>query len=429
MTEYLKLQPGGKISLFKYNKDRCGEHRSKNKNGKYQIYRKATKELVQEFDTEKEQSNFFYDEVPLEHVFAHLRADFYIADGANLGDLLGAIDNDEDLTNLVSVLFPMYPTVASHPAHNFGESAEDLIIRHSGVLADGNFDVELDLGFTNTQNWDDETQISIDENFPIYEGDKCVAQMIYQPTLLDVLKALFGGGHEPIAFTKEGIFNAVGMPVEEPLTCLFAPCAVEEELTLGDIFKYVSEHELLQDVIAMYSWCSGIEEFHRAALLPLAKEDDDEKLWHLEIARYVSIYATKNGYFNYQPDFIGVGELSKDLVAHYKEHGLELPDSQTYGIGMTPPNELVHLPVHCETDMEFSFVNKQYKVVEKKKAKTFYTLLDLLDAIYFEISFYGGSPQEIQEVKEEVQGRIESIRENVDLLPPFVENLGEEESK
>lgn len=143
-------------------------------------------------------------------------------------------------------------------------------------------------------------------------------------------------------------------------------CIIELGVTLGDIFDAVEKHPDLKSFISMYSRCH-VDEFHKEAKRPPLHKADDLK--YLELSRHFQYDEGQYDHFN------GIGKPN--------EYGHD-----SYAIEFTPVNEMVHLEVRLNTKCS---VQKDHTEVET--TETHYSLLEVLDGIYFEISFVG-SPAE-----------------------------------
>jgi hypothetical protein len=196
-----------------------------------------------------------------------------------------------------------------------------------------------------------------------------------------------------VRITKEGlksfkwdgtIREYVEEKVESYIPKLRNSCRLDLGVTLGDIFDAVEQHPDLKAFIGMYSWCN-MNAFHKEAKRePLKKSD----LEYLEISRYFEDGTTWD-------NFDGMGKPENP------EDGTELIN---YGIGFTPVSEMVHLEVRLNPKCS---IQEDYK--EVGTTKTCYSLLEVLDAIYWEISFYGNPPDrdtkmaELQEMVKEIK--------------------------
>jgi hypothetical protein len=172
--------------------------------------------------------------------------------------------------------------------------------------------------------------------------------------------------------------------------------SIEPGTTLGDVFRMVESYPNLQAFIAQYSWCEGIERFHQEARRPLIKlydpdeEVDDQPLVATCINQFGSI--SEEGWLSISADF----------------HGRDEHTNTKFGVGMTPVNELVNLPIElCETVKISTGIERDAEVISWKKG---ITLLDFLDSIYWEISFYGVDPECRDEMRDEVRQTVADIR-------------------
>lgn len=193
-------------------------------------------------------------------------------------------------------------------------------------------------------------------------------------------------------------------------------CEIEEGVTLLDIFRTVSQYKMLRLFVAQYSWCKAIDDFHAQAEEPNydeADEDPDEKMDALEIY-WATDYGTDEGkpYMNCDPAFHGIGKAR----GKYAEDAP--PDFQMrWSVSMSPMYSIAHLPVVLNPHVELY----DYEPLKKKPlakgesikpfftATKVFTLQDVLDAIYWEISFHG-SPQGKSEFKDELNARMEDIK-------------------
>ena len=408
MSEYFRISPGGQLTLYKHNGERQGKYRYCKVDGKPALKDRETKEVVQVFETEEDQLNFFYDSNEnVEYTWTGLRNSVYLDEGVTLGDILKVIEDHAELETLAEAIAPLYPAIRGHVA--IDEPADLMIVTAQGIVRKGVFHFEYELGFQNGRNWDHTTVVEISNSFPIYENGEFVADLIYEPTLFDLLVALFGGDDgEPCELTKEGL----GLE-GDAIDYLLRPIKVAEDVTLGDVFNFVENNPMLKQFISAYSWCRPIDEFHQQAKKPVPADKEDSKLWHLELTRHCTIY-NKDSWFHCDADFHGIGELSEDEKEWKKEHPeRERPDYTTYGVSMTHMAVLASLPFVLDEKFELTWVTKSYKVKQKRVIQMGYTLMDFLDAIYWDISFYGG-PEDAESIRETLSSQIKEIKEALD---------------
>src|SRR5581483_34510 len=185
----------------------------------------------------------------------------------------------------------------------------------------------------------------------------------------------------------------VEVPIKDIVHELRVACEIEQGVTLGDIFKAVSQHELLMYVIGSFAWCRP-EAFHKEAEKPAVPSD----LHFIELVKHIEI------------DQFGAD-------AHVDVHGVGPNDSgeivNNWSIELTPVNELASVPVRLDPNVK---VLKDYQ--EIASAPSCFSLFEVLQEIYFEISFHG-SPQDRQEFADEMALRVKEIKSGEAKLVPF----------
>lgn len=211
-------------------------------------------------------------------------------------------------------------------------------------------------------------------------------------------------------------------------THLRSTCEIAPGTTLGQIFAAVDRYKLLKLMIAQYSWCRAIEEFHAQAQEPMRKEPDDEKMTHLEIYWHVEAEEFKEKIkhpgglrerirtvdYEVSPDFHGIGPCKEG--EDHRGNGLEY-----YSVSYSPMYELADLPVVLkkEFDVYTPWDSSQPKKKPEKilSSKREFTLLEVLDAIYWDISFMGG-PEDNKNFIAEMNDRMEEIKSGeVPMIP------------
>ena len=181
-------------------------------------------------------------------------------------------------------------------------------------------------------------------------------------------------------------------------------CEIEPGVTLGDIFQAVQDDKTLMDFIAQYSWCWAIQEFHDEAKLP-PHETIDTKIVEILIEAYSELHTARKGKktFPEKPmsfngvwlHFTGIGE-----------------DGVHYSISCTPMNELANVPVRLSNTCTF---DKDFERLFEQPCEYCFSLLDVLDAIYFDISFHG-SPSQNKEFIQGLKGMVDEINEHPEQL-------------
>lgn len=174
---------------------------------------------------------------------------------------------------------------------------------------------------------------------------------------------------------------------------------IEPGVKLGDIFQMVKSYPLLEAFLAQYSWCWGIEDIHKEASRPPLKlyeppadEEDDNPLVAISVEQYGTL--SEEGWLEIGMDVSGRAEPTEKC----KE--------TKYGISMTPAYELADLSVELSENL---VVNPRRAAPEIMTCRRGVTLLEFLDAIYWEISFYGG-PEERDELRAEMRQTVAEIK-------------------
>lgn len=202
---------------------------------------------------------------------------------------------------------------------------------------------------------------------------------------------------EYIRITKEGMFEHEWDPetrtwpatkVEKKVVSrLRNTCKIDPDVTLRDIFELVASSPELLAFFAEYSWCRSISEFHEQARQPGPQLSGIE---YLEIVRHIAI-STSN--WEGKPDV----EMPIDFGGVGK-------DGTHYSCSLTPMNQIAHLPLRLNLECKMFMDHKLTGTYA-----TGFSLLDVLDTIYDDISFHG-SPKETEEVSRELVTMMEDIK-------------------
>jgi hypothetical protein len=178
-------------------------------------------------------------------------------------------------------------------------------------------------------------------------------------------------------------------PPEEDRILTYLRCTVgdvEPGTTLGDVFRAVERYPLLEAFMSQYSWCHDIYGFHGEAKKPLVKlfdpesPGDDDPLLAVVVKQY-SVIDDPHGHPYFGTDIYG------------RASGTGKYGYTKYGISLTPVNELAVLPIEIEKD-GWDGMN----------------LLQFLDAIYWEISFYGGTPDSRNDIRDTLRKTVAEIK-------------------
>ncbi len=166
-------------------------------------------------------------------------------------------------------------------------------------------------------------------------------------------------------------------------------CEIEEGVTLKQIMNVVANDPPLSLIVSMYSDVQDIEGFHKELN---SKKKTDTKLSHIEIYRSGQIYKKDLSVWT---DWIGI--LKKK-----GKYGKEV------GLSYVPLYKMANLPVKLKTDFKVWSMNEIKPEKPAIDYKTSFTLLEILHAIYYDISFHGG-PKEREAIKKEMAETVDKI--------------------
>ena len=342
-----------------------------------------------------------YKEHTIECSWSVLRNTFTIEEGVTYGDLLDLIENDLFLHSFVAENYPLWNSYVS-----VNEDIDYYPIRWTGCVTNGK------LQFFNDSRSVPNPSLPLKlEPFVRIEGfnGKVYHEGKYCWSLLDVLEAVFGDCQcqiEPgFIFKPEGLWHPGLDLVDEPFKYLVKKCDIEPSVTLQNMFNWVRRHDDVKDFIQFYSWCHSIDEFHEEAQKPYDPSTDDEPLASIDVTR-----VAKFGKFRDKDPWTFDNYLDMG--------GSKDGDEQGYALEFTPVNELAHLPLSYASTTEICQSARYSRSGNVKEGHKLlvkciwpYTLLELLDAIYWEISFMG-APEDRDGAKEELQERYENFDKN-----------------
>lgn len=201
------------------------------------------------------------------------------------------------------------------------------------------------------------------------------------------------------------------VPVEKQRSMLHylrCSCHIEDGVTLGDVFNAVEPHADLVNLIENWAWCD-VRAFHAEA----KKSAKPSTMHCIEIAKSIQMELYTDPDINSAQenlDVSGVGPLDYD---EEWEGGRKKGEIVHWAIDFTPVSEMVNLPVRLAPR-----VNVRRTDYNKHGMDAFedlgnypacYSLLDVLGAIYFEISFHG-SPDS----RDEKLGELVDMKAQID---------------
>jgi hypothetical protein len=230
---------------------------------------------------------------------------------------------------------------------------------------------------------------------------------------------------EKVTLTPDGLMVAQWNPDTEEqeeelmeatdptvLSHLRTYCEIDPDTTLWHIMDFVRKSEVLTFLISQYTWCSNIDDFHNELDKP-AIIDENDKMDHLEVCWAVDYLKTSN-YTNFgmTPEFHGVSLplTAEDQAAASAESGFEqaVGRIEKYSVSASPLNQFAHLKLVLNAKVEVYRLKKHPKLKNYKllTSECDFSLLDIIDSIYFDISFHGPPDQRdkfVEELKEQVE--------------------------
>jgi hypothetical protein len=345
-----------------------------------------------------------YDrEEPLPHLLTCLKDIFQIELGVTFNDFLQALQEQETFYGLLgkSIATRLYYDCWEYK----GEHIPDTItIRRQVDINDGFFRLVP------------ETNGPI----PIYYGDLpliidpklevCDVSVHCDFTFLEAIYSLLGMDLGQVNVKKDGFYDIDGVTKIDPIDHLMCYCEFDSDVTLLDIFNMVANHGLLKYFISLYSNAPHINAYHRAA-----REQPTEIIdfHYLEVYEISKIYHKKNyNWYEFgNPDFHGIGPLDPSENKYYDEHPeQERPSISYMAIEFYHPSVIANLPIRITTEYNIWDYNKSRKPIFTGEKK--FTLLEVLDAIYDEITFFGLPSNGVAKLAE-INEQIDQIKENI----------------
>lgn len=216
---------------------------------------------------------------------------------------------------------------------------------------------------------------------------------------------VFKGLGDCVRLEPDGLYlyrrAAVGAPHvrsaadEDVFPHLRRPCLVAAGVSLGDVMRFVEGNAPLADFLARYSWCRHLPEFNEHAR---RSPRDPGRVERLEVVRSgILHYADgSTGWFESCWHFRGIGTAVEGDAGH--SPGEEMP----IGVSTMGLDRIAQLPLRVVPKSPVFVLGKGVRGVSYDTEGA-PSLLELLDAIYWSISFHGG-PEDREMWQERLQG-------------------------
>jgi hypothetical protein len=215
---------------------------------------------------------------------------------------------------------------------------------------------------------------------------------------------------------KDGIIIAnAGSSSEKNVTdvailYLMQPCEIEDGVTLKDIFLILKRDMSFYKTL-IQNW---VEEIVEEGLSPTKSQDDASqcKIDYLELSWNLTAESGKENYFSglEMPEFHGVGSWPAT------EHNPE--GSGAISIMFSPANHLANIPLKLKQTLNLD-LQTEYKFKERiTYHNPTYTLLQILYAIIWEMSFLG-KPEKRNTELEKLNQVVEDVKNGTAELIPM----------
>jgi hypothetical protein len=407
MSEKIRITKDG-LKTWRWDYDLRKQCRIKKNDYGYCVEKDGV--ILHQAPSKEEANEFFWAQETIVSPWTYLRHNVSIDDDINAGDIRKIIRKYEEFEILCNLLWPTWDT--------YPNSDSKVSVCRVGNITNG----DLTFHCLNSDNnketmciWQQDVVLSV------LQEEKILVDEPYCLSLLEVLSGLFINPVVPfdnnsflIPALHEVNLTKEGLRKENPLKYLLHPVKVDKDVTVGDIFRWVAQNEELKSFISMYSWCQEIDAFHEEAANP------QESAWHAkihyaEVYRSLEVHVGERHSIDEGLNFHGVGEILEDTLKFYERTNSPAPSTDRYSLSGSSVGTYSHLPLRVEEMVEI----QQMPIYSRKggckqplkilaKVRCPWTLLEILDAIYWDISFYGSPSQRDGEMKV-LQDRLENF--------------------
>ena len=404
----IKLTPTG-FKYYEYDREDPQFAHLKNgfSKGKYLIIEKDTGKTVASYDSDLHRDDYWYVEKPLPHLLTCLKDVFKVEPGATYNDFLLALQ-EETFYGVID------KSIAARLQYGYWNYQGDhipniLTIRQHADTSTGFFQLVPETNGPTPVYYGD-LPLTVDPNLELF-GIPVNCEF----TFLEAIHSLLGLYPGQIRVQKNGFYDENGVAKVDPMEHLMHYCEFEPDVTLLDIFNMVGNHGLLKQFLSIYSNAPHINAYHRAAR---EKPHESIDLHYLEVSEVGEIYHKKK-YSSFEfgnPDFHGIGPLDPSEAEYYDEHPeKKRPATSSMAIEFYHPSVIAHLPIRLTTEYRIWNYGQGREEVFVGKKK--FTLLEALDAIYDEVTFFGlpsNAADKLAEIREQIDGIKEKLFEETD---------------
>jgi hypothetical protein len=209
-------------------------------------------------------------------------------------------------------------------------------------------------------------------------------------------------------------YDRVPIPPHVLFNHLYDAIEFEGDITLGRIFSLVSDEPEIWRMILNENVPPFIQEVSKDIAVKEENKDKDETIDYLELYwdAEIEIFEGKKT-FRIWLDFHGIGHVNSEN----NPWGMKMGEDMPFGIGFTPVNELSHLPIRLNAAVSVHTMdldNHKHNDPLIELGDKDFTLLDVLKGIFWELTWYGQTPEDRDEKKEEVQKACDEAKEMMD---------------
>lgn len=200
---------------------------------------------------------------------------------------------------------------------------------------------------------------------------------------------------------KEGYHKVIPLELEEEIDIvehLRRDCKIEEGTTLRQIMSYVRKNKWLCEFISRYCWAGGNDGYHAQLDDPVEKS---KNVRDIVIQWFPEEFYTEDGKPKHEDDEEPEVKLHHDLSGlgpqGENDFGADPNEDIRWGVSACGDiRDIANCPVIIKEEVEFtqcdfkSDKDKKIEQISLLKGTADFTLLEILDAIYWEINWYGG---------------------------------------
>jgi len=201
------------------------------------------------------------------------------------------------------------------------------------------------------------------------------------------------------------------------------------DLTLLDLFDIVYRAKIENDDIAEVFGMPNFMRFYDEIQQPLQEEQENSDLNFIELSwlrEYKKEHKggnlesiTNQASISPQMEVYGVGEHNREDCPH-KNHS-NCPKEEKYGIEFSPLNEMANLPIKVNPVIKY----------ENMTINVHPSLYQVINSIFYELTFVGYDPVERNEKAEDLKTNVEEIKEQqlIEEGKEIVKNMFKDDEK